>query len=102
MNDRKAPTQLASPASSKSSPPPQALKIVETQDGVQLIDAKMIRVHIREGDNWNGEPLYEAILKCATEVASPARPWTRAFWGTAPIVRTSSGENGLPSGETIR
>jgi PII-like signaling protein len=35
---------------------------------VQLIDAKMIRVHIREGDNWNGEPLYEAILKCATEV----------------------------------
>ena len=46
-------------------PPPESKK----RDLMRLIGkAKMLRVHIGENDKWEGEPLYEAIVKRAAQL----------------------------------
>jgi PII-like signaling protein len=52
-------------ATGETAPPPEAKK----GELMRLIGkAKMLRVHIGENDRWEGEPLYEAIVKRAAQL----------------------------------
>src|SRR5205085_2982914 len=52
-------------ATGETPPPPKATK----GELMRLIGkAKMLRVHIGENDRWEGEPLYEAIVKRAAQL----------------------------------
>ena len=52
----------------------------------EQFQARMLRIHFTEGDKWEGEALYKAIVAKCIELESRANslPRPRGFWGERP------------------